>query len=1410
MRGGYPAEDRDPRNCPAGAVPLEIVPVSVDREMRVMSDVSSLSEAKRALFLKLSRGEEDKSHHGPPPVSRRGPGTAAPLSYGQQQMWLLDQLLPEAPVYTECITVRMPGPLEPAVLERAFNEIMGRHEAWRTTFPTIDGQPIVLVHPPSPVALPVQDLRHLSEETRIPAAIRYAAKDIEEPFDLAAGPLLRPRLVRLGDQEHWLFLTLHHIIFDGFSIHEIFLPELDTLYAACRDGKPSPLPDLPVQYGDFAHWQRQWLREDVLTEQLGYWRIQLAGAPAILQLPSDRPRPVRQTYRGAMNPFALRPGLTDQLKRLSRTEGVTLYMTLLAALNVLLFRYTGQEDIVVGSVSAGRQRTETQGMLGFFLNMLVMRTSLVDDPSFRELLARVRDVVLGALAHGNVPFDLLVKELQPERDSRRNPLFQVALTLEPPLTGRESGWTLTQMEIETHTAKLDLTLEIDDRPNGEGIIGRFEYNTDLFDAATISRMCDHWQVLLEGIVADPACPVSALPLLTELEHRQLVVEWNDTAASYTADRCIHQLFEEQAARTPNATAVVFEDQFLTYAELNRRANQLAQRLIHLGVGPEHLVGLCVERSLEMMVGMLGILKAGGAYIPLDPHYPRERLAFMLEDAQVVALVTQTGVRGALPHTQVPVILLDNCDSSLIQERSANPPILGSADDLAYVIYTSGSTGKPKGVLISHRALCNFLHSMQLEPGLSPTDILVAVTSLSFDIAGLEMYLPILVGAQVVIAGHDVVGDGEALATLLRRSAATFMQATPTTWRILLAAGWAGQPGLTMLCGGEAIPFDLAQALLPRGAALWNLYGPTETTIWSMICRLYTHDERVRIGRPIGNTQVFILDQTRRLLPIGVPGELYIGGAGLARGYLHRAELTAERFVPHPFSNEPGTRLYRTGDLARYLPDGSIECLGRLDNQIKIRGFRIELGEIEAALRVLSPVRDAVVISREDSSGAGSLIAYVLMDQGRPPAIPSLRAALREQLPEYMVPAVFVPLEAFPLTPNGKVDRHALPMPLPEEKSAVGYVMPTVMLHYQLTWIWEELLKVRPIGITDNFFELGGHSLLAARMVDRIEQACGKRIPLATLFTEPTIEHLTRVLLSQEGDASEPRVTALNAGGQKHPFFFLHGDWMGGGLYTVALARKLGAEQPFYVLTPFGVGGNKRIPRTIEAMASAQLKEIRAVQPRGPYILGGFCMSGVIALEMARQLQASGERVNLLVLLDTYPSPWRQRMRQAIDGAGQLAGLDAETTLGFYLGLCAYDERREVFQALDRGEQLRLALNHIGNGREWIISRLIGEAGARKDRVKRQRSPTRLPRDLPGITRWIAAGYKPRRYSGRIAHFWADEEYRKHKSSIHKVWQAIAPKSEFHVIPGAHLTVITTYRDQLATAIALCVEAAQSS
>ncbi|MGB3292551.1 MAG: amino acid adenylation domain-containing protein [Phormidesmis sp.] len=1080
--------------------------------------VASLSEA-------IEAARQEDAPLPLPAIVPRPQADDRPLSFTQQRLWFLDQLEQGKTAYNVSAAVRFDGQLDRQALSQAIAEIVNRHETLRTHFQLQAGTVVAAVSPASSVTLEAVDLQGLSEAEQAMAVQQRAEQSHQTAFDLATGPLLRLSLLQLKDTRQVLLLTMHHIISDGWSM-EIMLREVAALYTAFSQGQPSPLPALPVQYADFAHWQQ--LTGPLLETQLNYWRQQLTDAPPVLDLPTDRPRPALQTFHGQTERFQLDSNLTQALKQLSQQTDTTLFMTLLAAFASLLSRYSTQEDILIGSPIANRHRQEIEPLIGCFLNTLVLRTDLSGNPTFTEVLNRVRQVALEAYAHQDVPFEQLVSALQPDRNLSHSPLFQVMFTLQPsPLKDWEvPGVTLTPLEIESVTAKFDLFLSLTESESG--LTGIWEYNSDLFDPSTMTAMIGHFQTLLRAIASHPEQQLADLPLLSEPEQHQLMETWNSTQVVYPQRQGLHQLFEAQVQQTPEAIAVEFEAEQLTYRELNARANQLAHHLQSLGIGPESRVGLYIERSLEMMVGLLGILKAGGAYIPLDPAYPTARLEHMLTDASVSALLTQQSLVATLPSPAAQVICIDTDWPTLAQHPEHNPTSGVQPEHPAYVIYTSGSTGKPKGVQVLHRGVVNFLRAMQDELQLTPEDILLAVTTLSFDIAVLELFLPICTGARTVLASRTLASDGAQLGSALDRLGVTVMQATPATWRLLLAAGWAGQARLSILCGGEALPQALADQLRQRGHALWNLYGPTETTIWSAMHRVdqkteetapADHSALVSIGRPIANTQIFILDRHRQPVPIGVPSELHIGGAGLARGYLNRPDLTQEKFIPHPCSQasrERGERLYRTGDLARYRRDGTIEFLGRLDHQVKIRGHRIELGEIEALLAQHPAIAQTVVVDRPDATGQGQLVAYIVpeptVSQQALPTTSELRRSLQQALPDYMVPAIFVTLEALPLTPNAKVDRRALPAPDGHRPSLdTAYVLPQTNLEKKITTIWQELLSVERVGIHDNFFELGGHSLLLVQLHSRLQETLEHSLSMVELFQYPTVHTLAKRL-----------------------------------------------------------------------------------------------------------------------------------------------------------------------------------------------------------------------------------------------------------------------------------------------------------
>jgi surfactin family lipopeptide synthetase A len=1205
--------------------------MTVDNAQFANRGSGQLSETKQRLLEKYLRVQGFRDTKGRPVIPRRPAGTPIPLSFPQQQVWVHSQMVEDVPIYNEAITIYRHGLVDVSVLERCLVEAIRRHEIWRTTFESIDGKPVQIVQPfPDRFPLAFTDLRHLRRDERETEAARLATADARKPFDLKTGPLLRAILVQIDDAEYRLYMTFHQIVFDAVSAYRVFLPELSSMYEAFSARKPSPLPEPTLQYGDFAHWQQKTFAGDAWAGQSSFWRKKLSGELPVLPWPTDHTRPVRQSHRGAVQRFQFDPVLVQRLKIHCRQEGISSYMALLASYLILLSRYTGQEDIVLGGISARRKRPEIESLVGDFVNPLALRVDLSGNPTFRELSKRVMRVVLDALANDDVPFERIVEELRLRPNSGRNPIFQIIFSQQPQLPSLIPGWGLATEEVSNGGSKMDMMIVVDERQ--DAISGPITYNPDLFDASTLKRMLDHWQTLLRGALASPESHISELPLLTSTERDQLQVEWNDTALDYPKDVCLYSLIESQVERTPDALAVEFEGKQLSYRELNERANQLACHLRDLGVGPEVLVGISMERSLDMIVALLGVMKAGGAYVPLDPSYPRERLTFMVQDSELKILLIQESLAGLWAGSRVELVCVDR-DWPLISRRDrTNQSIAAVPANLVYVLYTSGSAGRPKGVEIPHSAVVNFLLSMQRKPGFTAKDTLLAVTTLSFDIAGLELYLPLVSGGRVVIASREDAYDPARLMERMRESRCNVMQATPATWRTLVDAGWSGSPDLKLLCGGESLAQDLAKELLPCCRELWNMYGPTETTIWSMVFRVLSADTPIPIGEPIANTEVFVLDSNLNLLPVGAVGELYIGGAGLARGYLHRAELTQERFIPSPF--QAGARIYRTGDLARRLSDGSVECLGRADDQVKLRGFRIELGEIEAVLGRHKGVRQCVVAARKDTQGQKQLVAY--LEPGEGPAVDDgqLRAHLKRELPDYMIPSVFLVLDKFPLTPNGKVDRKALPAPGQSDIAVQeDFVAPRDPLELALAHLWTKVLKVKRVGLRDNFFELGGHSLLAVRLIVEIEKLCGRRLPLAVLLQAQTVGDLAEVLQKENWKPSWFSLVPLRAEGSRPPLFLMHAHG-GNVLEYHALVNHLNEDQPAYALQSRSLDGHIRKGQSLDEMTVQYVKELRSLQPEGPYYLAGFCLGGLLALEAARQLTAAGEKVALLALIQT--------------------------------------------------------------------------------------------------------------------------------------------------------------------------------
>ena len=1070
----------------------------VELPLRELFATATLGE----LALVIEQLQQQNLQLSAPPIVPRAKNTDLPLSYAQQRLWFLDQLQPLSAFYNVPVALRLVGTLNVAALEQSLQKIIHRHEALRTNFVTVDGQPTQVIQTQGNWKVSIVDFKYLSTTEQEIATQQLAQQQAIQPFNLATEPLIRPTLIVLSKTEHALLVCMHHIVFDGWSVG-VFVEELAALYNAYSQGQPSPLAPLPIQYADFAIWQRNWLQGDVLQSQLSYWQQQLANAPALLSLPTDRPRPSVQTFAGAYQQFALPTELTDRLVKLSQEQNCTLFMTLLAAYDTLLYRYTGVADILVGSPIANRDRSEIEGLIGFFVNTLVMRSNLAGNPTFSELLSRVQEVALSAYAHQNLPFEILVEALQPERDLSHTPLFQVMFAVQnaSPSEVELAGLTVTPLITEGATAKFDLSLLMQNTPTG--LVGCWEYNTDLFDASTIKRMTGHFVTLLEGIITNPEERISQLPLLTAIEQQQLLVEWNNTQADYPQNKCIHQLFEEQVELAPDAVAVVFGNQQLTYHQLNCRANQLAHYLRSLGVTLDVLVALCVERSLDMVVGLLGVLKAGGAYLPLDPEYPIERLSFMLEDAQVSVLLTQQHLIERLPKYQAKLVCLDETWSQIAQNNQENPSSGVKAFHLANLIYTSGSTGRPKGVMVEHKGLCNLAQAQIQTFGLTSDSRVLQFASFSFDASISEIVMAFGSGGTLYLGTKNSLLPGKPLIEQLKNYGITHITLPPSALAVMPGSEL---PTLqTIIVAGEACSAELIKQW-SVGRNFFNAYGPTEATVCATIAKC-TNDEKVNIGKAIANTQVYILDENLQPVPVGVSGELHIGGVGLARGYFNRPELTPEKFINNPFGSG---RLYKTGDLARYLSDGNIEYLGRIDRQVKIRGFRIELGEIEALLSQHDDVQLCCIIVREDTPSNERLVAYVVPQKDVTLTTGELRQFLTDKLPGFMVPAAFVILESLPLTPNGKVDRRALPAPdLQQELS--DYVIPNTEVERIIADIWQKALAIEKVGIYNNFFDLGGNSLLIVKINQQLQEKLGLEVSIVDMFNYQTISSLSQYL-----------------------------------------------------------------------------------------------------------------------------------------------------------------------------------------------------------------------------------------------------------------------------------------------------------
>ncbi len=1348
--------------------------------LSIREQLAGLSPAKRALVeLTLMK---KKAAAAPPTqsITRRPAGAVIPLSFYQQGLWVLSQLLPDTSLYHVPKGLRLTGDLDIPALRKALNHLVMRHEALRTSFAMTDGVPAQVVAEAVTLDLPVVDLSQIADAERDAEAHRSLAADARRPFDLVNGPLIRATLYRLKDSEHILLVTLHHIITDGWSMG-IFERELSALYEAFAKGEASPLPELSIQYPDYALWHRKWFQEEAYASQLAYWKKVFKTQPPVLELPADHPRPPIQAhtvFRGVKRKLSLSRELTRKLKVLCQKEESTLFMLLLAAYQTLLHRYTGEDDIVVGSPIAGRCLAETEQLMGLFINALALRVDLAGDPSFSELVRRVKEVALGAYAHQDLPFEMLVKEVQPGRSLAHNPLFQVMFVLQSdPTTVRQVGdLQMSHVQVENIAANFDLTLDVVER-DGQ-LECMFECNADLFDEDRITRLLGHFNTLLEGIAANPQQRLSQLPLLSDVEKRQLLVEWTDTARPYPANSSVQELFEEQVELSPDAIALRFGDDELSYRSLNDRANKLAHFLKSHGVGPEARIGVCLERSPELIVSLLAILKAGGAYVPLDSSYPAARLAFMMEDAEVGTLITQESLRCHFTGSIAQIVCLD--DVRWADQPSTNPHCDANGNSLAYVMYTSGSTGKPKGVAVTQRNIVRLVKNTNYAK-LTSDEVFLQFAPISFDASTFEIWGSLLNGARLALMPAGAASLDE-LGIALKKYQVTTLWLTAGLFHLMVDTHLDDLNGLhQLLAGGDVLSVPHVKRVLQElpNCRLINGYGPTENTTFTC-CFPITEtgvNGSVPIGRAISNTSVYVLDRHRNPVPVGIPGELYVGGDGLARGYLNHPALTAEKFVSSPFDRT--SALYRTGDLVRYRKDGELEFLGRIDGQVKVRGYRIELGEVETVLGEHEAIREAVVITRKDQ-GDKHLAAFVVQSENATVAVEGLRSFLSQKLPGHMVPSTITILDELPLSANGKVDKAALaaiktntserPLVSPETSAE-----PPDQLEHKLLKIWERVLGVGAVSIDDDFFELGGHSLLAVRLFAQIEKSFGRNLPLATLFQAPTVRQLAGLMREAGWSAPWSSLIPLQSGDDRRPFFCIHAAG-GNVLEYHDLARLVGPDQPFYGLQAQGLDGSKPPHTSIVEMATHYLKEIRDVQPEGPYLLGGRSSGGTIAFEMACQLKAAGEEVALLALLDAYP-------------AGYFKLLPGSGSLG--------QRVQRVFRKLQSHGQNLNQLSGVAK-LEYLAGKLRFAPAKARHKIYRRayKLYRRIGRPLPAVLRNIeelnfaaVKDYVPKVYPGQATLFLASDDLTA-AYDVEEGWQGlVAGGLEKIRVPGNHLDII---------------------
>jgi amino acid adenylation domain-containing protein len=1324
------------------------------------------------------------------PIPRRNSEQPARLSFTQELLWLQYQSTP-GPGYNVPRALRIQGELDVSALKAALYDLVLRQTVLRTRLVEADGTPYQIVDDAIPPDVEFIDLQMAPAAEREQEVIRLINTRAGHQFDLATEHLLKLTLLQLSPREHVLILVTHCLASDGWS-RDVLFRELSELYDAHHTGRPACLPDLPIQYEDYAAWQRDTLQADVFRKQLDYWKQHLEGAPALLELPLDSPRPPVQTYHGnTIRRHLLTVSELADLKALGLEEKATLFMTTLALTKVLLYRHTGQGDLVVGTPIGGRDRAETENLVGYFMNTLALRTNIAGDLSFRDVLRRIRSVTLGAFEHQTFPYIELVKELNPKRSASYNPVFQVLFGFgqgtSAPFT--LSDLTVIPIAIDHGMAKFDLTVAASAVETG--LLGALEYNVNLFAEATIERMMDHWENLIKGVLANPDAPIAELPLLGASEREQLLVTWNRTQTDYPEAANLPGLFEAQVQRTPEAVAVEFAGHKLTYAELNAQANQVAHQLRRCGVGPEIPVGILMERSLDLIVGLLGILKSGGAYVPLDDNYPNERILQILQLAKTPIVVTQSSLHANLTGFRGCIISLDQDEKQLAAQSEQNPVHQTKPENLAYVMFTSGSTGQPKGIAVPHSALVHYVRAATDIYGLKSTDRVLQFASICFDTSIEEIFPCLCVGATLVVRTTEMLDTVAQFWQCTSEWGITLLSLPTAFWHELARAAEHRSGPLParlrmVVIGGEkarADQLDLWRQQFGQSVQLLNTYGPTETTVVATACDITApFTGEIPIGRPIPNVQVYLLDAYGQLVPAGVTGEMYIGGAGVARGYLHDADRTEARFVDDPFSGAPGARLYRTGDLARWLPDGNLEFMGRGDQQVKIRGFRIELGEIETVLESHPQVGAAAIVVREDSPGDVRLFAYVTPHRATRTNERDLRQFLSTRLPHYMIPYGFVFIDVLPRTPGGKIDRRKLPDP-PGDTVGPRLVVdePRDDSEIRLKAHWERVLGKTPISVCDNFFDLGGHSLLAIRLLSEVKGDFGTGISLAEMLRAPTVRDMAQLLhRKQQGESAWSALVPLQPHGERPPLFCAP---VGGGsaFYYRALAAHIGPDQPLYTFEPLGMSEAHEPHQTVEEMAAYYIEQMRTVQHRGPYSLCGLSFGAIVAYEMACQLMAAGEQVANVILFDGWaPGPIKIRnrpRRHRIEAVGR----NLHYKVAFHLenlSVCqGVGDRLEYVHA--RMERLRKRIHDWRRGTPWQLS---------KDNPLRFELPEVFMRVKAAEVRARTA-YRPKNYTGRILLLRAHLQSPKFDFDPTLGWDGLATDIEVVETPGTHFSLL---------------------